>query len=97
LALAFKGIGCLPKSIGSLTKAGMHRQVQYVLWFHCWFCGCLHIASAGNVEVMADRIAFIFAFDAEMVAGHVHLFGFGTGFYAVKRNENRPDLECLNG
>jgi hypothetical protein len=22
---------------------------------------------------MADRIAFIFAFDAEMVAGHVHL------------------------
>jgi hypothetical protein len=51
----------------------------------------------GNIEVMADRIAFIFAFDAEMVAGHVHLWWLGTGFYAVKRNENRPDLKCLNG
>jgi hypothetical protein len=53
------------------------------------FCGCLRIASIGNIEVMADGIAFIFAFDAEMVAGHVHLCWFGTGFYAVKRNENR--------
>jgi len=29
---------------------------------------------------MAKCIAFIFAFDAEMVAGHVHLWWFGNRF-----------------
>jgi hypothetical protein len=55
------------------------------------FCGRFRIASVGKYRGNADCVAFIFAFDAEMVAGHVHLLWFWTGFYAVKRNENRPD------
>jgi hypothetical protein len=61
------------------------------------FCGRFRIASIGQYRGNADGIAFIFAFDAEMIAGHVHLCWSGIGFYAVKRNENRPDLECLDG
>jgi hypothetical protein len=41
--------------------------------FIAGFADAFILHQPGNVEVMADRIAFIFAFDAEMVAGHVHL------------------------
>jgi hypothetical protein len=48
------------------------------------FCGRFRIASIGQYRGNGG-VAFIFTFDAEMVAGHVHLCWFGTGFYAVKR------------
>ncbi|AVI35117.1 hypothetical protein J524_4361 [Acinetobacter baumannii 496487] len=37
------------------------------------FADAFILHQPGNVEIMAGRIALIFAFDAEVVAGHVHL------------------------
>jgi hypothetical protein len=49
--------------------------------FVACFTDAFILHKSGNVEVMAKCIAFIFAFDAEMVAGHVHLFvGLGPVF-----------------
>jgi hypothetical protein len=37
------------------------------------FADAFILHKSGNVEIMAKSHSFIFAFDAEVVAGHVHL------------------------
>jgi hypothetical protein len=44
------------------------------------FCGRFHIASIGQYRGNADGIAFIFAFDAEMVAAMFTSVGLGPVF-----------------
>ena len=95
----FIRICCLPK-FDRIFNERRHTTTRFNVFygFVACFTDAFILHKSGNVEVMAKCIAFIFAFDAEMVAGHVHLFCWsGTGFYGVKRDENRPDLECLDG
>nr|BER93678.1 hypothetical protein [Acinetobacter pittii] len=50
-------------------------------WFDMFEDFCTLFADAfvlhesGNVQVVAQCVAFIFTFDAEMVTGHVHFLG----------------------
>jgi hypothetical protein len=98
LALARSKYQRLAKTQSDLSpRTACICQVQRILKFHHFFADVFVLHQSGNIEVMLNGVAFIFTFDAEMITGHVHLCWSGIGFYAVKRNENRPDLECLDG